>query len=100
MLRSFARLDIVVALCCMALLGYINWHVYLGPRGMAYSDKLKEEIATRQARLDARAKTRIELEARARLLRPESIDPDMVEELARRDLALVRDNDRIIKLTP
>jgi cell division protein FtsB len=98
MRRSYARLDMVVTVCCMALLGYISWHMHFGPGGEMYRDRLQEQIAARQSHLDVLTAESKRLEARARLLRPESIDPDMVEELARRDLGLVRETDLIIQL--
>ncbi len=93
-----ARLDILVSISCLALLGYISWHIYIGPRGMTYRDNLASEFLALEQQRDIIIKERVALDKRARLLRPESIDPDLVEELARRDLAMARKYDLIIRL--
>jgi cell division protein FtsB len=93
------RLDLVVTGSCLLLLGYVALHVYQGPRGVGYRDALLAEVRDLQGQLEAQTTERKRLDNRAKLLRPESVDPDMVEELARRDLALVYPNDRIILLS-
>ncbi|HUF43773.1 MAG TPA: septum formation initiator family protein [Aestuariivirgaceae bacterium] len=43
---------------------------------------------------------RIALDERVALLRPDSIDPDLLEELARTTLGFVRPNDLVIDTSP
>jgi cell division protein FtsB len=96
---KLGRLDWIVTACCMALLGYIVWHMQQGTRGYGYSDQLQAEKFKQEAELANLATRNEQFEAHVRLLRPESVDPDIVDELARRDLALVRPNDRIVRFT-
>jgi cell division protein FtsB len=91
------RLDWLVMACCLALLGYIAWHMQQGPRGNGYRDKLLQQQAALNVELQTLSGRNQAFESRVRLLRPESIDPDLVDELARRDLALALPDDRIVR---
>ncbi len=97
--RQFYRLDWVVTACCLVLLGYIAWHVLQGPRGYGYQEKLLQQSASLQSELVHLKNRNKAFEQKVQLLRPESIDPDMVDELARRDLGLVGENDIILILS-
>lgn len=87
------RFDFIVTCVCCALLGYFAWHAWKGPRGFPY----KEERAARAAELAARYEgihaERVRLEDKVTLLRPESIDPDLLDELARGTLELAKPTD-------
>jgi cell division protein FtsB len=100
MLGRLQRFDWIVSLGCLALLGYFAWHALHGPRGFEHlealnlkADKLSAELKTAQAEKTA-------LELRVVLMRPESVDPDMLEELARDQLELARPNELIVRTTP
>ena len=90
------RLDLMVMACCLALLGYITWQIQQGPRGVGYSEGLHLKLTDLQTAQLMLAQANIRFEAKVRLLRPESIDPDLVDELARRNLGLARQNDLVI----
>ena len=88
------RFDIIVTCVCCALLGYFAWHACKGPRGFPYRDGLEVKVAlarppnTRPCRASAQR-----LENKVALLRPESIDPDLLDELARGNLELAKPTD-------
>lgn len=92
------RFDLAVSCVCLALLGYFAWHAWEGPRGYPYQERLQQEVASLQARFDEQQQKRIRLEHRVALMRPESIDPDMLDELARTRLEMVAPGD-VIALT-
>ena len=94
------RLDLIVTSFCIALLGYIVWNVQQGARGHGYSEKLLSEKSLLTAELKVLSERNFAFEAHVQLLRPESVDPDLVDELARRNLAMALPNDRIIYTTP
>jgi cell division protein FtsB len=98
--RVYKRLDWVVTACSLALLGYIGWQVQQGPRGYGYLSNLTAKTDSLQAEHEQLSQRNKVFEDRVKLLRPESIDPDLIDELARRDLALAADNDLIIQISP
>lgn len=90
------RLDTTVTLVCLALLGYYAWHASRGPRGYSFRDGLSAEASAlkiEHAEIESR---RQNLEYRVSLLRPESIDPDMLDELARSQLEMAGPSDLVV----
>ena len=76
------RFDLIVTCVCCALLGYFAWHALKGPRGFPYRDGLVAEAALLKDKYET---TKAE--------RPESIDPDLLDELARGQLELAKPTD-------
>src|SRR5687768_17399739 len=79
---------------------YFAYHAVEGDRGLRSWMKLRQEIAaarTSEAELSAE---RAMLEHRVTLLRPESLDRDMLEERARAVLNLAHPDERVIFLNP
>jgi len=87
------RFDFVVTCVCCALLGYFGWHAYKGPRGFPYRDGLVLKVAALQDKYQSMQQQRGKLESKVSLLRPESIDPDLLDELARGNLELAKPTD-------
>ena len=87
------RFDFVVTCVCCALLGYFGWHAYKGPRGFPYQESLELKVASLQAKFEGLQAEREKLEDKVSLLRPESIDPDLLDELARGKLELAKPTD-------
>jgi cell division protein FtsB len=86
----------VVSLGCLLILGYFAWHAWHGPRGYEYQEQLSGKLALLEAdRMDV-AKRRSILEARVSLMRPEHVDLDMLDELARKTLSMLRSNELVI----
>jgi cell division protein FtsB len=96
-LQRFRRYDLLVSLACMALLGSFAWYAYKGPRGYVYRDTLLAEIATLQADNIRLANERAGLEKQVRLMRPEHVDPDKLEELARSTLNMALPHELIVR---
>lgn len=94
----FPRLDLAVSAVCLALLGYFAWHAWSGPRGFQFRDSLEQKLAQLQVERDGLSTQRAALEAKVALMRPEHVDPDMLEELARSQLRMVGANDLVINL--
>jgi len=85
--------DVAVFSVAAMLLVYFVWHGLHGPRSIENHARLERQVEEMDVRLEAVRARRIALEARVRLLRPESIDPDLVDELARRELSFAGPND-------
>jgi cell division protein FtsB len=91
------KFDMFVTLGCCTLLAFFGWHAFKGPRGFDYRDKLIADGSKLQVELAAVTNRRDESEARVKLLRPDQLDPDMVDEMARQTLNLARPNELIVR---
>jgi cell division protein FtsB len=78
------------------LIGYFALQAFHGNYGLDARKGYDEDIARLTSERDELQNERKDLEHRVSLLRPESIDPDMVEELARRDLGFAGPNDLLL----
>lgn len=87
------RFDLVVTCVCCGLLGYFAWHAWKGPRGFPYHEGLERQAADLKAKHESQIAARVRLENKVALLRPESIDPDLLDELARGMLELAKPTD-------
>jgi cell division protein FtsB len=92
------RFDHAVTVGCMAMLGYFAWHAWQGPRGFSYRDGLEIKLAELQTGSAAIVKTR--LEGKVALMRPDHVDPDLLEELARSQLDMAGANDLVVRVSP
>lgn len=62
---------------------YFVFHVFHGDRGLISWAQLRQQVVEVEATAKAMAAERQYLEHRVRLLHPESLDPDMLDERAR-----------------
>lgn len=82
-----------IAIC---LLLYFTYHAVQGERGLIALWHLSEQLETARIAVAEVAETRQKLERRVSLLRPDSLDLDMLDEQARRVLDLVHPRERVI----
>lgn len=75
---------------------YFTYHALNGERGLMTWWSLTQEIKQAENILMETETRKEQLERRVRLLRPESLDPDMLEEQARRVLNMGRNGDLVI----
>lgn len=92
------RLSLLVMLGCLSLLGAIGWQGMYGHRNVEFRKLLVEKAAVAQAELATVTGERKAMEQRVALLRPGTIDADMVDEIARRDLNMGGKHDIIAHL--
>ena len=79
---------------------YFAYHAVEGDRGLRSWMKLRQEIAAARTSEAELAAERAALERRVALLRPDSLDRDMLEERARAVLNLAHPDERVIFLEP
>jgi cell division protein FtsB len=82
----------------LALLSSFSWYAYKGPRGYAYRTSLESKIANMAAENEKLRAEKLALEKRVRLMRPEQVDRDMLEELARTELNMALPHELIVKV--
>jgi cell division protein FtsB len=81
----------------LGLAAYFGYHLIYGNHGVINLARVQHEIELKQAALEQIRLQRHALEHRVSLLRPESVDPDMLEEQARSRLGLT-DRDEVVIL--
>jgi cell division protein FtsB len=94
--RTWQTIASVAGAC---IVGYFLYHTIEGDRGWLSMLRLQGRVNESQANLSKLQKEHDELEHRVQLLRPGSLDPDMLDEKSREMLDYSRPNDIII-LTP
>jgi len=77
---------------------YFGYHAVNGSRGLLASEEKSDELAVAETKLAVLQDERKHLERRVKRLRPNSLDPDLIDELARETLSLVEPDDVIILL--
>lgn len=75
---------------------YFGYHTIQGDRGLMAWWQLRHEIAESELLLVQSAEARLRLEHRVNLLRPDSLDPDLLEERARAMFNLGHDSEIVI----
>ena len=94
-LRSRAKYVVgpVIGVCAVV---YFAYHVIHGDRGLLALWQLKQKVSNLRAQLTSTEAERDQLERRVKLLNPESLDPDMLNERARLMLNYGEDDEMVI----
>jgi cell division protein FtsB len=78
------------------VIGYFGVHAYTGDRGLKARKNLDQQIAELTAELAATTAEREKWQRRVALLKPERLDPDLLDERARELLNYVHRRDLVI----
>jgi cell division protein FtsB len=81
---------------CVGIVAYFIGHGILGERGFISLSQVEYQIAGAKADLAKIQKERKTLEARTKLLRPDGLDLDMLDERARATLGYTKPNDFVV----
>jgi len=90
----------LVTTLCASVLGYFLCYGLLGDRGLLAQYRLQNTLVVAKAELQRVQETRQTLENRTRLLRPDHLDLDMLDERARALLGYTKPNEYVILLDP
>ena len=82
----------------LIVVGTFAGHAIAGPNGIMAWGGYHRALKERQAELSQIEQERARLKHHSRLLDPNKADPDMADELVRKDLGLVRPDEVIIPL--
>jgi cell division protein FtsB len=80
----------------ISVFGYFAYHSVQGDRGIIAWLQLEQQVEIAQATLEKVSRDRSALEHRARLLRPDNLDPDMLDERTRQVLSVARPDEIVI----
>ncbi|WP_428408932.1 FtsB family cell division protein [Hyphococcus sp.] len=96
MLRLRFLFDIAFPALVMCLTGILLYSSVVSDTGYRSLSALEKEAAEKEAQLNELQARRIELEKRADLLNPKSLDPDLLDERIRGVLGYTREGDVVI----
>ena len=80
------------------VVGNFAGYAIAGPNGLLAWGGYHHDLNQRQSELASLEAQKAQLEHRSKLLDPQKADPDMADELVRRDLGLVRPDEVIVPL--
>jgi cell division protein FtsB len=93
--RSLA-FDLSVFAVSIVVLGYFSWHAFYGPRSYDHLERVRGDVAKYQGLQKQAEELRDARNDQVALLRPQSIDPDMLDEMARKRLEFVKKNNWVV----
>ena len=82
----------------LIIIGSFAGHAIAGPNGLFAWGGYHRDLAVRKTELASLAAERDRLKHRSTLLDPKKADPDLGEELIRKDLGLIRPDEVIVPL--
>jgi len=91
--RSLQLAASVIGAC---IVGYFLYHTIEGEHGWVAQMKLQNQVDSAQDRLAQLKKDHEALEHRVHLMRPDSLDPDLLDEESRKTLNYSKPNEIII----
>ena len=80
------------------IMGFFGYYAVLGPNGVLAYREYTRQLERRQADYARVDKARTELRNRVRLLDPKGADPDLIDELTRKQLNVAHPNEVIVSL--
>lgn len=89
--------QVIGPIIAISLMGYFVYHMIQGERGLLSWRRLSQKIELAEDKLKTIQKEQSQLEQRVQLMRPNSLDPDMLEEQAREKLNFARKDEVIIR---
>jgi cell division protein FtsB len=97
--RIFALIRrVAMPALAVIVVGTFAGHAIAGPNGILAWGSYHHALEQRQAELAQIAQQRAQLKHRSDLLDPRKADPDIADELVRKDLGLVRPDEVIVPL--
>lgn len=86
----------LIPLVCLIVISYFAYHAVYGRHGFIAWLSLQNRVDTLEQQLAGVRATHEQLNRQVALLRPESLDPDLLDERARATLGLANPNDIVI----
>lgn len=86
----------LLPLVCLIVIGYFAYHAVYGRHGFINWLAIQNQVDTKEQQLADLRATRQRLDRQVSLLRPESVDPDLLDERARATLGFANSGDVVI----
>ncbi|MES2253034.1 MAG: septum formation initiator family protein [Pseudomonadota bacterium] len=94
--KSFSIRQIVVPFVSIVIMGYFTYHIFQGDRGIIAYLRLQQTVVSHERERAEQQVLREQLERRVYLLRPDSLDIDLLEERARAVLNFAHPDEIVI----
>jgi len=94
--RRSLYFDLCVFFGSLAVLAYFGWHGFYGPRSIDHGIYITSQVEKYQAELADVETLREQRDDKVALLRPQSIDPDMLDEMARKVLQFANEGEFVV----
>lgn len=82
-------------LLLVLIFGYFLYHIISGENGFLSMIEISKKVTEAREELDSVSSERLRLENKVSLLRDESLDPDLLDEQARRLLGYVAEDETV-----
>nr|WP_310525364.1 septum formation initiator family protein [Polymorphobacter sp.] len=96
-LTAYLRRAILPAICIL-LIGYFVSHAITGPTGVIAWKDYKAQRADLEKQAIKSAEAKVALDRQVKLLDPRRVDPDLADELVRKNLNVVKPDEVIVPL--
>lgn len=93
---SRLKRNLAIGMTAFLVVGYFAFHAFNGDHGIFANHRYEERVLGLKAQLAGLKAQREALEHRTSLLKPESLDPDMLEERVRENLNLAHPRDVMV----
>jgi cell division protein FtsB len=94
-MRRHARV-LIAPVLGIAATGYFVYHTIEGDRGIDAWVRINHELRVAQDGLDSVTQQRMALDQRVRDMRPDHVDPDLLDEEVRKNLDMAQPNEIVI----
>ena len=91
--RSFKLRNLLIPVACVGVMSYFAYHAVHGDHGLYAAWTLNETVENLKKEKADMIEVREKLEHKVSLMRPESLDPDTLDEQARTTLNMAHPND-------
>lgn len=88
---------VLAPIMVITLMSYFIYHMIQGERGLLSWRRMTQKIEAAEEKLEKIEEEQSYLKHRVSLMRPNSLDPDLLEELARKELNFARKEEIIIQ---
>lgn len=86
----------IVPVACLCIMGYFAYHAIHGDNGLLRLAEIRDSRMTLEQKVASAREIRRDLERDVALLRPESLDPDLLDERARAALGFAHPDELTI----
>ena len=90
----------ILPVICILLIGYFVSHAISGPTGIIALKGYKADHAALEKQVVASTEAKAALDRQVKLLDPRKVDPDLADELVRKNLNVVKPDEVIVPLDP
>lgn len=90
----------IMPVICILLIAYFVSHAITGPTGVIALKGYKTDRAALEQQVAASTEAKAALDRQVKLLDPRKVDPDLADELVRKNLNVVKPDEVIVPLDP